>query len=78
MIGSKSTLSLIWSAFSVDKSDSPLEIDSESVKLMDMSVVLNVAAVIDTSTFYIYSGVFSSGTDVLTFSVSFGNIFTVT
>ena len=45
----------IGSTVSVEKSDSPLEIESESIKWMDVSSALNVAVLIETLTFSVSS-----------------------
>ena len=58
----KATLTWIWSTVYVYKIDSPLDIESESGKWMDISSTLNVSVLIQASTFSISSGKFSSGT----------------
>ena len=52
LLNHKSKLSSILSVVSSENFYSPLEIDSESVKLMDISSALNLPAEIDTSFFW--------------------------
>ena len=71
----KATFYSTWSTVSVEKSDSPLEIESESGKWMYIFPTLHLSTVIDILAFVASFRDFSSRTESSTFFVSSATVF---